>query len=706
MDSDGIRDAVNGANKGQIATQPSSSLLVPLKRADLGQSSRSTKKIPRKVFINTLNYLHFTGGYAFVRMTFRLTGEEFLLKVHPGPCIEDVVSLSLMTDNPLDLEGFELKSLVVDDGQSVMSIPVESVQLSGSTFSARLDVKGIMYTARNARRFQSPLVDAAIRQGSARISGCLVDFTSSGLRIRFNENLGGVKASLSLDKEITVNLCNQGQVVFSGDCQYVRDEPGDDSMILRPTQSQQARFKERKLRNPRLCLVPTPKISFIHPFSYRRVSYEVSDITNLGFSVLEASDKGQLIPGMIIPELAILYSGGLKLKCSAQVVYTRKLKKNMHKHGFAIYDLDLVTYNQFFDIYGNAIDRHANVTREVDMEALWEFFFESGFIYPKKYESLSNHKEEFKQTYEILYHHSPEVFANFTYQHNGMIYGHVSIIKAYDRTWMIHHLAAKPMGRKRTGLLVLNHILNYFDGLYRIPSIGMNYMIFYFRPENKFPDYFFGGFSRELNNPKGCSMDCFAYLTCTPTSSMSDLPLDWLLEECSQEDIACLRSEYDRLSGGLMIDALCLDSVDNRSGSIEELYRSCGLKRRSIAYVLKNKGVSKAFLIVDESNMGINLSELLNSIKVVVTDDGVIPWKVFQAALYKLAPVYGAQKFPVLIYPCTYLEDRNIKFEKRYNFWVLDARFGDDYTEHLKEKAKIRFVKLFVKYLLAKMRGK
>jgi hypothetical protein len=37
------------------------------------------------------------------------------------------------------------------------------------------------------------------------------------------------------------------------------------------------------------------------------------------------------------------------------------------------------------------------------------------------------------------------------------------------------------MGRKRTGLFVLNHILNYFDGLYRMPSIGMDYMIFYFR---------------------------------------------------------------------------------------------------------------------------------------------------------------------------------------------------------------------------------
>ena len=702
MDSDGIRDAVNGADKGRTAKQPSSSLLVPLKHADLGQSSRSTKKIPRKVFINALNYLHFTGGQAFVRVIFRLTGEEFLLKVHPGPCIEDVVSLSLMTDTPVDLEGFEPKSLVVDDGQSVMSIPLESIRLSGSTFSARLDVKGIMYTARNARRFQSPLVDAAIRQGSARISGCLVDFTSSGLRIRFNENLGVVKASLSLDKEITVSLCNQGQVVFSGDCLYVRDEPGDDSMILKPTKSQQARFKERKLRNPRLCLVPTPKISFIHPFSYRRVSYEVSDITNSGFSVQEASDKGQLIPGMIIPELTILYSGGLKLECSAQVVYTRKLKKNMHKHGFAIYDMDLVTYNQFFDIYSNAIDRHANVTREVNMDALWEFFFQSGFIYPKKYETLSDYKDDFKKTYEKLYRNSPEIFANFTYQSNGNIFGHVSWIKAYNRTWMIHHLAAKPMGRKRVGLYVLNHVMYCFDGFCRLPSTGMDHMIFYFRPENKFPDYFFGGFCREHKNPKGCSMDCFAYLKCVPSQQQNPLPEGWTVEGCSQEDIDSLRSWYERNSGGLMIDAFCLDKGGAMKDSVADLYGKYGLLRKYRAFVLKHNGMANAYLIADESDMGVNLSEFLNSIKIIVTGND-LPWSILHASLGRFVDVYGDKVIALLVYPYSYLEEQGVTYNNKYNLWVLSAQSGDDYTESLKRMAKFRLGKFFIHYLRTKL---
>ena len=47
----------------------------------------------------------------------------------------------------------------------------------------------------------------------------------------------------------------------------------------------------------------------------------------------------------------------------------------------------------------------------------------------------------------------------------------------------------------------------------------MDYMMFYFRPENSFPDHFFGGFARHLNNPQACSLDLFSYLS-YPTSGV------------------------------------------------------------------------------------------------------------------------------------------------------------------------------------------
>jgi hypothetical protein len=270
---------------------------------------------------------------------------------------------------------------------------------------------------------------------------------------------------------------------------------------------------------------------------------------------------------------------------------------------------------------------------------------------------------------------------------------------------MIHHLAAKRLGNKLTGLYVLNHILNYFDGFYRMPSIGMDYMIFYFRPDNKFPDYFFGGFYRDLDNPKGCSMDCFAYITHSPPNIPADLPSDWSFHECTHEDLDHLKQCYDHLSGGLLFEAFCLDRKGSREEkSIEHLYHSCGLKRKCGSFVLKYHNTAKAFFIIDESDKGINLSELLNSVKIIVTDAKDLPWDVLQAVLDRLTHMYGNESYPVLIYPSTYGESQGLVHEKKYNLWILNARYSDQYTEKLKQKAKISRIRMLLKYLMDKFR--
>ena len=75
----------------------------------------------------------------------------------------------------------------------------------------------------------------------------------------------------------------------------------------------------------------------------------------------------------------------------------------------------------------------------MDVDQLWEFLFESGFIYPKKYDLVQTYRQTMKETYRKLYHDNPEIIAQMTYQRNGQIYGHVSMIRSYeaDTGWFI-----------------------------------------------------------------------------------------------------------------------------------------------------------------------------------------------------------------------------------------------------------------------------
>lgn len=673
------------------------------KRANLKRSMFSSSRVDQKKIINIINFHNFNDEQVFALMVYPLTKEELLFRVLPGPCIGAELICTLPEGTHLSFDNFELKGLVIDNGKSIILMQADPIRASSQSITMKLRKSGTIYNTRHAKRFYCHLVDAVLKQGDREIEGSLEEFNPSGLRISLKGNITEVMSSLSSDGEFTIHLTRGDDRIFSGLGNLIRIEDKNNVLVVNPLNLPQQRYKPRKFRNPRMIFSPVPKVIFNHPFTLKRVIFDVVDITTSGFSVVANSDTSLLIPGMIIDIVTITRPGLFKMKCSAQVVHASPQQKNRIKYGFAIKDIDVVTYNQLFDMYSNAIDRHANVSRDVNMDLLWEFFFESGFIYPNKYSCFSQYKEEYKKTYETLYHNSPEIFANFTYQENDAIYGHVSIIKSYERTWMIHHLAATPMGTKRTGLFVLNHILNYFDGFYRMPSIGMDYMIFYFRPDNKFPDHFFGGFCREYKNPQGCSMDCFAYITQPLTATKTALPENWTLSECSREDIVELRSSYKKLSGGLMVDAFCLDGEIDAAGSINDLYRKYGLKREYKAHVLKHSGMTKAYMIVDESDMGVNLSELLNSIKIIVTDNTDLPWGILKASLGSFSGLYRTSNVPVLIYPYQYADKQGITYSKKYNLWVLSARASDDYSEHLKTQAKIRPARLFLKILLSRI---
>jgi len=207
--------------------------------------------------------------------------------------------------------------------------------------------------------------------------------------------------------------------------------------------------------------------------------------------------------------------------------------------------------------------------------------------------------------------------------------------------------------------------------------------------ENKFPDRIFGGFARDLNNPGGCSIDSFYYLLHTSLSLGTKLPNSWSLQQSSVHDLWELRRFYNHYSGGLFLDALDLEKKHPVKEPLEEIYKRLGLLRKWRAYSLNKHGELNAVLIVDQSDLGFNLSELLNSIKILVTDTEGLPWNVLSIAISQLIGAYNIKQVPIMFYPIEYVENKNVPYEKVYQAWVLDVRYGNEYMEYMQKKFKI-----------------
>ena len=114
-----------------------------------------------------------------------------------------------------------------------------------------------------------------------------------------------------------------------------------------------------------------------------------------------------------------------------------------------------------------------------------------------------------------------------------------------------------------------------------------------------------------------------------------------------------------------------------------------GFLRRLKVYSLSYRGRLNAVLIVDQSDMGFNLSELLNSIKILVINPEGLPWNILSIAIGQLTSAYHMERVPILFYPFQYAEASDVPYQTQYQVWILNVRFGDDYLHYMQENFKI-----------------
>jgi hypothetical protein len=655
----------------------------------------SAKSIEKEKLINIINHINFTGGYVRVLLRNAKYEEGILVNAIPEDCQGD--ELTCLWDKGyagFNLENFQLKYLIITESQYIIIIPAKLLSTSNTGFQTLLPEKSYVLSRRGTNRFACRGVTVELMQSGFLARGSLIDFSPHAFRIKVIPEAHSSHHCFNPDVTATIRLNDNDKMIFSGNCYLIRqklDLP-DWEIVFAPLIKQIKRFQSRIVRPPRRKIYPPPVATFENPFSKKKVQLEVFDISTTGFSVFDNLEDGVLVPGMVIHELSIIYAGELKMNCMAQVLYRQKQNENKICCGIAILDMDIHSYSRLNRILSLEMDPHTYISTEVDMDALWEFFFDTGFIYPKKYKLLRDHREEFKNTYRKLYQENPEIAMHLTYEQHGRIYGHMSMIRAYEYAWMIHHHAARPIENKRPGFQVLKQMVIFLRGMFHLPSAKMAYIMCYFRPENLFPDRVFGGFTRELNNPRICSLDLFSYVTFPVAKPQSQLPSGWSLHESTHSELWELDQFYKYYSGGLLLDALNLAHKKSVDESLENVASRLGFTRKWKTYSLVNKGCLTAVLIVNQSDVGVNLSELLNGIKALVIDPENLPWEVLSIAIAELTVVYQLDNIPLLVYPSIYADIINIPSEKKYQMWILNTLHDPSaFMEYLQRRFKMNY---------------
>ncbi|MGA2547149.1 MAG: hypothetical protein ABSF43_11405 [Rectinemataceae bacterium] len=648
------------------------------------------KRVRRRELLNRLNFINFSEGTIFASFRHLERGDRITFQAFPRPCLDDVLDCRWLPPgiSMSRLRPYVCDSFLLSDGHSHVTVKAEVTRLDADGITFKIPESGYEKSSRMVERHACEKIDARLIQGGLSFTGRLLDFNALSFRVELEAPSSGSLGWINPASPVTALFSRGEEVLYSGECLISRMDRGraKRELVLVPNFNNIRRYKPRVYRSQRQVLSPRPAVQFQHPFTGKRVFLQVKDISGTGICVEEFFERSFLLPGMVLAELSVEIANHFVLKCRAQVLYRNVISgengDNTVRCGIVLLDMDIQDQAKLSAFLHQAVNERLRICGSVDMEELWRFFFETGFIYPSKYLSIEARKEEFKRTYEKLYLDSPSIARHFLFQDKGQIFGHMSMLRYYSNSWIIHHHAASRDGYGMAGVGVLDQVGRYGNEFYHHPSSHMDFLICYYRKENRFPNRVFGNVVRDIADPKGSSVDGFAYLRLPAESEDEGLPFQ--LFPARAEDYTELRRYYEGVSGGLALDALDLTAEGDKDGALDQEYSRQGFKRERHVFCLRQEGRLAAVMTLTLSDLGLNLSNLTNCVHVMVLDGERLRPATLFSGLRNLLRNYGAEDIPILAYPADFLDGHAVPYEKKYLLWVLDMDRADAYFSSLR----------------------
>jgi hypothetical protein len=645
------------------------------------------KKVSLSQLINKLNHSNFQDEPVLVNLRHRTYGHALTLYAAPQPCVDELLECRWLEQENDDqrFKNYDLVSMVMTDGRRSVQIEPNVVNIDARQVTCRLPDEAQESAVRAIRRYRGRNIKVQLTSSGATFSGELIDYNGFFFRVGLRAEPPSSFDWISRTVPVNVTLLRDGEPVYIGDCKLVRHGEGYDEcdFVLQPTREMVQRFKAKEFRPERRELIPNPSLVFKHPLTGKTVTLKVSDLSGTGFGVVEQLTEAVLLPGMILPEVGIHFTSRIRLMCKAQVIH-RKSEGDFVYSGLGILDIDIQDHLDLVGILYQAKDPDTMVANCLDLDALWDFFFETGFIYPIKYQRVSKNKELFKATYQKLYEGNPTISRHFIHMDHGQIQGHFAILRLYEKTWISHHHAALPNSNK-AGLIVMGRMTEFINEVYSLRASNFLYSAGYYRSDNKFPVRFFGGFAKKMNNPKICSIDPYAFINFEVNPVDPDWQADgrWEIAKTTVADLEELNGFYNQTSGGGMsLAATDMLPSSLQTGTLSAEYEKLGFRREIHRMSVRKNGVLKAVTAVNITDLGLNLSELSNAVHIYIVDGSGFTRQDLRLMMSLLAVKFNLKRYPAMVYPGEFLDKVGESADRTYTLITVNLKHTDEYMRY------------------------
>ena len=266
-----------------------------------------------------------------------------------------------------------------------------------------------------------------------------------------------------------------------------------------------------------------------------------------------------------------------------------------------------------FALRVGAVYPGVKVAHDATFEEVWDLFLESGFLYPEKVSRLDPVLPEIRHTVRTLIEANGCCFATVVLRDAATVDAHMSIVQTHERTWMVQHLAARPMSARRFDASARLTLGFTYYGRMR-PDIGWVKM--FFRPNNPWPSRVFGGFARRIADAPTSDLRTWRYLTASTAGPAAGTPSGIAVHPADASELPLVAEWFGARGRTVEVEANDLDPRRLGLPVMAAAYSRKGLHRRRECLVARRAGVPCGFALLEISSLGLNLSELTNTFTV------------------------------------------------------------------------------------------
>jgi hypothetical protein len=222
---------------------------------------------------------------------------------------------------------------------------------------------------------------------------------------------------------------------------------------------------------------------------------------------------------------------------------------------------------------------------------------------------------EITRTFAAAYGGPSAVFHSTVAREGRDLIGHVSCVRAYDRTWESQHLVAAPS--KHVAHLVS---LGAMARLKQNPECA--FFKIWFQEHNSWPRRVFGGFARSVTDRQRSDLRSFRHVTIDLDGDLPGCSGEWEVVEAGDADRRLVADYLATREPALCVRADDLDAAGLALAALGESFAAAGLARGRAILMARRNGRCLGFALAELASPGLSLYEILSTFRLFVLPEG------------------------------------------------------------------------------------